>query len=93
MTIRENLSELRESLDELQKKLGETAAEFAADESVGPRISALKAKASAVQEKLPAAEGSVWDAVKHEVRHDIDALMQDFAHMVGYIDEHYREKE
>ena len=69
MTVRHNLAELRESLAELQKKLGETAAQFAADESVSPRLGALKAKAIAVQEKLPATASSVWDAVKHEVRH------------------------
>jgi len=95
MTIKESLAELRESLDALQKRLGEKAAEFTADERVPAeqraRVETMEQQAKAVKDKLPEDEGSVWDAVKHEIQRDLDALKQDFDHTVGYIDQHYRE--
>ncbi|MFZ2101095.1 MAG: hypothetical protein WAU86_11080 [Oricola sp.] len=93
MTIRESLKELRESLDALQKRL----AEFGADEtSVSPehreRFDMLQAQANAVKAKLPAVEGSVWDAVRQEVKRDLDALAQNLEQTVSYIDAHYNGK-
>ncbi|GAB4348450.1 MAG: hypothetical protein Kow0026_02960 [Oricola sp.] len=97
MTIKESLAELRESLEELQKRLGEKAAEFAADERVPSeqraRVETMEKQARAVKEKLPEEEGSVWNAVKHEVQRDLNALAQDFDHVIGYIDKHFRETE
>jgi predicted lipoprotein len=96
MTIKESLNELRESLEALQKRLAEKVAEFRADERVPAehraRVDTMEEQAKAVKEKLPAEEGSVWDAIKHEIKRDIDALSQDLEHTVSYIDEHYREK-
>jgi uncharacterized coiled-coil protein SlyX len=96
MTIKESLTELRDRVDDLQKRLADKVAEFRADERVPAehraRVDAMQAQAEAVKEKLPEEEGSVWDAVKHEVKRDMDALAQDFEHTVGYIDKHYREK-
>jgi len=96
MTIKESLAELRENLEALQKRLGEKVAEFRADDRVPAeqraRVDTMEQQAKAVKEKLPEEEGSVWDAIKHEVQRDLNALKQDFDHTVGYIDEHYREK-
>ena len=95
MTVRESLAELRESLDALQKRLGETVSEFRADERVPAeeraRVDTMEEQVKAGKEKLPEDEGSVWDSVKHEVQRDLDALKQDFAHTVSYIDQHYRD--
>ena len=96
MTIRESLSELRAGIVALQRSLATKVAEMRADERVPPdhraRLDTMEAQAKAVQEKLPEEDGSAWDAVKHEVKRDLDALAQDFEHTVNYIDEHYREK-
>lgn len=96
MTIKESLAELRDRIETLQKRLGEKVAEFAADERVPAehraRVGTMEEQAKAVKDKMPPEEGSVWDAVKQEVKRDLDALTQDFEHTVNYIDEHYREK-
>ena len=95
MTIKERLADLREGLEVLQKRLSEKVAEFRADERVPAeqraRVDTMEDQAKAVKEKLPAEEGSVWEAVKHEVKRDLDALAGDFEHTVNYIDKHYRE--
>lgn len=95
MTIMESLTELRDRAEELQKRLADKIAEFSKDERVSAehraKIDSIHEQAKAVKEKLPAEEGSAWDAVKHEVQRDLDALVQDFEHTVSYIDEHYRE--
>ena len=96
MTIKESLSELRGRIDDLQKRLGDKVSEFSKDERVPAehraKVDAMQAQAEAVKEKLPAEENSVWDAVKHEVQRDMDALAQDFEHTVSYIDKHFREQ-
>jgi hypothetical protein len=96
MTISENLKDLRAGIVALQRSLAAKVAEMRADERVSPehraRLDTMEAQANAVQEKLPEEEGSAWDAVKQEVKRDLDALAQDFEHTVNYIDEHYREK-
>mgnify|MGYP000403935725 CR=1 FL=1 len=95
MTIKESLTEMRGRIDDLQKRLGDKIAEFRDDERVPAehraRVDAMHEQAKAVKEELPSEEGSVWDAVKHEVKRDVDALVKDFEHTVTYIDEHYRE--
>lgn len=96
MTIRESLAELRESIEALQSRLAEKVAEFRADERVPAehraRFDTLAQQARAVKDKLPADEGSAWEAVKQEVKRDLDALAQDFEHTVNFIDEHYRDQ-
>lgn len=96
MTIKESLADLRASIEALEKQLAEKAAAFGKDESASAehraRLGEIGEKANAVKQKLPSEEGSVWDAVKHEVKRDMDALTQDFNHTVDYIDKHYREQ-
>ncbi len=96
MTIMENLADLRARIDDLQKRLADKIAEFRADERVPAedraRVDAMQEQANVVKEKLPEEEGSVWDAIKHEVKRDMDALAQDFEHTVSYIDKHYRDE-
>jgi predicted nucleic acid-binding Zn-ribbon protein len=96
MTIMESLSELRGRIEDLQKNLADKVSEFSKDERVPAehraKVDAMQAQAEAVREKLPAEENSVWDAIKHEVQRDMDALAQDFDHTVSYIDKHYREQ-
>lgn len=96
MTIMESLSELRGRIDDLQKRVADKVGEFRQDERVPAedraKVDAMQAQAGAVKERLPEEENSVWDAVKHEVKRDMDALAQDFEHTVSYIDKHYREQ-
>ena len=96
MTIKESLAELRGRIEDLQARLADKVAEFRDDERVPAehraRVDAMHEQAKAAKEQLPEEEGSVWDAVKHEVKRDMDALAHDFEHTVTYIDEHYREK-
>lgn len=96
MTIKESLEDLRDRLETLQQSLAAKIAEFRSDESASPehreRVDALHAQAAAVKAKLPADDGSVWDAIRHEVQRDMDALSKDFEHTITYIDDHYREK-
>ena len=96
MTIKENLTEFRQRVEDLQRRLADKVAEFARDERVPAehraRVDAMRKQAEVVKEKLPRDENSLWDAVRHEVQRDMDALAQDFEHTVAYIDQHYRER-
>lgn len=96
MTMKENLTDIRARLEAIENSIAAKIKEFRDDESVSPqrreRLGALQGKAADVKKKLPVEDGSVWDAVKQEIQHDMDALFKDFDHAVTYIDEHYREK-
>ena len=96
MTVKDSLADIRAQLETLQQNLAAKIAEFRNDESASPahraKAEALQTKMATVKGKLPADEGSVWDAIRQEIRRDVDALAQDFNHTVGYIDQHYREQ-
>lgn len=58
---------------------------------VAEKAAALHSKSDELAKKMDDKQGSVWDAVKDEVRHDLDALEGDFRHWIDYLDKHYRD--
>lgn len=93
----ESLAKLHSKLDEYEARLVATEKRITEDDGIADLTEAhraeggkLREKARTVREKMPADEGSVWDAVQNEIRRDVDALVGDFRHWIDYLDGEYR---
>lgn len=94
MSYDEDLSDLHKRLDDLEKRLTEKEAKIGQTESFPPhhreKIDEIYARARAIRRKLVEPEESTWEAMKHELEADWEALTHGFEHWVNHVDEEYR---
>jgi uncharacterized coiled-coil protein SlyX len=95
MSYDEDLSRLHKRLDDLERRLAEKEAAIAKAGALSShdrrRVEELYDKARISREKLLASERSTWDAVKHDLEADWDALSGSFDHWVEQVDARYRQ--
>lgn len=94
MSPDKTLTDMHKRLDDLERRLADKEAQIGRTGAIPAhhraRIDEMQAKARAVREKLPDSAGSQWDAAKHELEADVDALSHVMEHWAAHVDEEFK---
>lgn len=96
MRYDKDLSDLQKRLDDLEKRLAEKKEEIRRTGDIPPhhqeKIDEIHAKTGAMKQKILEPKESRWEAARHELEADWDALAHTFEHWLSHVDKEYQSR-